>query len=298
MAQAIEWVAVAPQGFESIVREELGSRLIEARERLHLARGPCESFFAQNIWKNPKTATFKSIREASDLLRSIQRSWWLHPTGHHRRAALIQAQLPPVKAKDYKFLQALPTQPLGSWTLLDENRLLYASECSSGLPDGEIYFQEDKVGPPARAYLKLWELFTVYGIHPSRDERVVDLGSAPGSWTWVLDQLGCQVVSVDKAELAPSLTNSPRIQHLTQSAFALEPKDVGEVSWLFSDIICYPERLLALVKKWEPIVPNLVCTIKFQGATDFEIIRKFLEIPGSRVAHLTHNKHELTWWRI
>ena len=54
---------------------------------------------------------------------------------------------------------------------------------------------------------------------------------------------------------------------------------------------------------WEPgiaagLARNLVCTIKFQGATDHEAARRFAAIPGSRLMHLHHNKHELTWIRL
>jgi 23S rRNA (cytidine2498-2'-O)-methyltransferase len=55
--------------------------------------------------------------------------------------------------------------------------------------------------------------------------------------------------------------------------------------------------LLSLVQKWLRLgqVRRLVCSVKFQGATDFEVMREFSAIPGSRLLHLHHNKHELTW---
>ena len=40
------------------------------------------------------------------------------------------------------------------------------------------------------------------------------------------------------------------VEWLGESAFALEPASVGPVDWLFSDIACYPARLLRLVEKW------------------------------------------------
>jgi 23S rRNA (cytidine2498-2'-O)-methyltransferase len=42
-------------------------------------------------------------------------------------------------------------------------------------------------------------------------------------------------------------------------------------------------------------VRRFVCSVKFQGPTDFEVMRDFIAIPGSRLLHLHHNKHELTW---
>ena len=70
--------------------------------------------------------------------------------------------------------------------------------------------------------------------------------------------------------------------------------------WLFSDVICYPERLLNLVHRWldAGFTGRCVCTLKFQAETDFVAMAGFAAIPGSRLMHLHHNKHELTWVRL
>jgi 23S rRNA (cytidine2498-2'-O)-methyltransferase len=69
------------------------------------------------------------------------------------------------------------------------------------------------------------------------------------------------------------------------------------VDWLFSDVIAYPDRLLALVRRWieAGAARHIVCTIKFQGATDHDAADAFAAIPNGRVLHLSHNKHELTF---
>jgi 23S rRNA (cytidine2498-2'-O)-methyltransferase len=132
---------------------------------------------------------------------------------------------------------------------------------------------------------------------PQAGELCLDLGASPGGWSFVLHKLGARVLSVDKAALDPRVADLPGITHRCESAFALDPRAVGPVDWLFSDIVCYPKRLLALVQKWREAgtVGRFVCTIKFQGATDFDAMRAFAAIPGSRLLHLHHNKHELTW---
>jgi 23S rRNA (cytidine2498-2'-O)-methyltransferase len=85
-----------------------------------------------------------------------------------------------------------------------------------------------------------------------------------------------------------------------ESAFALDPRALGPVDWLFSDVVCYPARLLALVERWlkAGTCRRFVCTLKFQGATDHETARRFAAIPRSRLLHLHHNKHELTWLKL
>ena len=90
----------------------------------------------------------------------------------------------------------------------------------------------------------------------------------------------------DKAPLAPEIVRLPGIEHLQESAFALDPSTIGPVDWLFSDVVCYPERLLGLVERWlaAGTCRNFVCTIKFQGPTDHETARRFAAIPGSQLA--------------
>ena len=63
---------------------------------------------------------------------------------------------------------------------------------------------------------------------------------------------------------------------------------------------CYPSRLLELVSRWLELgqVKNFVCTLKFQSETDHATAAAFAAIPGSRLLHLHHNKHELTWVRV
>ena len=117
--------------------------------------------------------------------------------------------------------------------------------------------------------------------------------------------MGARVISVDRAPLVPEIAGLPGIEHRRESAFALDPLGVGPtavgpVDWLFSDIVCYPARLLALVERWlaAGICRRFVCTIKFQGETDHATAARFAAIPGSQLRHLFHNKHELTWIKL
>ena len=208
-------------------------------------------------------------------------------------------------AFDQRIRLPLPASPLGSFTLLAPDRMLFAARCSSPMPNGEFVFNEDREGPPSRAYLKLWEGLTRHRLEfgsdlPTQGDICLDLGSSPGGWTWVLQSLGARVISVDKAPLAPGIAALPNVDFMRTSAFALAPADIGPVDWLCSDVVCYPARLLALVERWleSGMAHNFVCTLKFQGATDHATARRFSAIPGSRLLHLHHNKHELTWLKL
>jgi 23S rRNA (cytidine2498-2'-O)-methyltransferase len=291
---------LAAEGYVDELTEELGP--VEHRHgRLLIAAGPPrQAAWAVNVWLDPQEIKIASISDAAARLRAIQRNWALYPAKLYRRTALVQTQLPKVSAKPLVFGMPPLTAPLGSWTLLDAETMLLAPRCTSAFPNGEIRFVEDQSGPPSRAYLKLWEALTVIGCWPGPGERCLDLGSSPGGWSWALQQLGAQVVSVDKAPLAPTVARLPGIEHRLDSAFALDPQTLGPVDWLFCDVVCYPARLLALVERWlaAGTCRNFVCTIKFQGETDHAAVRRFTAIPGSQLRHLFHNKHELTWTKI
>ncbi len=288
---------LTPEGFENeLIREVPDVEAVFGR--LVLAGGACPApAWAANIWFNPERIEAKSIGAVVRKLRSVQRNWAFYAPDRYRRHFLIQEQLPKVKVEPIEFLGALPSAQLGSWALIGPETLLFSARCSSPFPNGEVHMVENKIDPPSRAYLKLWEVFTVHGVRPQAGERCLDLGSCPGGWTWVLAQLGCEVISVDKAPLAEAIGALPKVRYVSESAFALEPANVGRVDWLFSDVICYPERLLRLVQRWlaDGFAGNFVCTIKLQGETDLPIIEQFRQIPGSQLLHLFHNKHELTW---
>ena len=288
---------LAPEGFVEELRTELGE-VSACYGRLLISPGPPKpAAWVATIWLDPIEIPIASIGDAATRLRAIQRNWALYAHAQHRRAALIEAKLPKVSARPLVFPAAAPAAPLGSWTLVDANTLLASAHCTCAFPNGEARFVEDKRVPPSRAYLKLWEALTRLGAHPRAGELCLDLGSAPGGWTWVLATLGARVISVDKAPLDPAVAAMSGVEVRRESAFGLDPRAIGPIDWLFSDVVCYPARLLRLIERWLELgtCRRFVCTLKFQGATDQETARRFAAIRGSRLLHLHHNKHELTW---
>ena len=242
-------------------------------------------------------ADLAPAQAAADALRALQRNWSAYPVLHHRRMALIAERLPPVKGRPLQFPQAAPASHLGAWTLLAPDRMLASPTKSSPFVNGECLFLEDHFNPPSRAYLKLWEACTRLGAWPQPGDECLDLGASPGGWTWAIADLGATVTAIDKADLHPRVAAMPGVTLRRESAFALPPE---RVDWLFSDIIAYPDRLLALVKAWIAAAApgRIVCTVKFQGATDHEAAEAFAAIEGGQLMHLYHNKHELTFvWR-
>ncbi len=292
----------AADGFAHVLEEEFSRRGITVAAWHGLLAlspdPPVPCAWAQNIWLDPHEMPAPSIGAAADALRAIQRNWAFYPFDHTGRAALITARLPPLRPKKLVFPCAAPTSHLGAWTLLSPDRMLVSPAQSSPFVNGEVFFEEDRVGPPSRAYLKLFEALTLLRAWPAPGETCLDLGAAPGGWTWVLARLGARVTAVDKANLAPEVAAMPGVAMRQESAFALDPLREPPVDWLFSDVIAYPQRLLALVRAWiaSGSTARIVCTIKFQGETDHESAEAFAAIQGARLLHLFHNKHELTFF--
>ena len=295
---------LAAEGFEAELAEELrlaGGSISAWHGRLALSPEPPRSLaWALEAWTAPEEVPAPSVKAAADALRAIQRNWALYAHGQHRRAALIAERLPPVKARPLHFPEPAPAAHLGAWTLLAPDRLLLSATKTSPFVNGAVQFVEDREGPPSRAYLKLWEALTRAGRWPLPGESCLDLGASPGGWTWALAQLGAQVIAVDKAPLDPAVAALPGVSMRQESAFGLDPRQMTPVDWLFSDVICYPQRLLALVRRWLEAgrVRNICCTIKFQGETDHAAAAEFAAIPGAMVFHGAHNKHELMVVRL
>lgn len=289
---------LAAEGLEQPLAEELAllGRTISAwHGRLALSpEPPVDAAWALDVWTAPVEIEIGSIRSASDALRGMQRNWQAYGVEHHRRMALIAERLPPVKARLLVFPEPAPTSHLGAWTLLTPDRMLASPAKTSPFVNGACLFAENHIGPPSRAYLKFWEACTRIGAWPAPGQRCIDLGASPGGWTWAIATLGAGVTAVDRSALAAHVAAMPGVTQRVGNAFTLAPEPVD---WLCSDVVAYPAPLLELVRGWiaAGTTGRIVCTIKFQGATDHEAARAFAAIPGGRVMHLFHNKHELTF---
>ncbi len=259
-------------------------------------------YWACTVMENPFLLNFESIGNAANALKEIQRNWAPYQFTCFRRAQLIQEKLPYVNLKDRKFPVLIPNSPMGLYTLINEHTLIASAKTSSFVPAGRIRFIEDHENPPSRAYLKIQESLTVANSFlgadlPNENSKCFEAGACPGGWTWVLVGLGAFVHAVDRAELAPSLMENPLVKFQAHDAFTLKPTEIGPVDWVFSDVICYPERLLKWIKEWleSGMTKNMICTIKMQGEIDWQLIKEFEAIPNSYICHLNYNKHELTW---
>lgn len=279
---------LAAEGLEAPLTEEAarsGIRLGAWHGRLVTSPDPpARLAWAEDTWLSPRLVT-----DPAELLTLAPR--WT--------ALRMEDEAPGVAKQPNRrlhFPTALPAAS-GGFTTIAPGQWLASPVRESRFPAGHARFFEDAEGPPSRAYLKFWEALTILGAHPVQGDLCYDLGAAPGGWTWAIAQLGARVVAIDKAALAPNVAAMLGVKQRLESAFALDPRAEPRLDWLVCDVIAYPARTLALVRRWldSGRVAHIVASVKFQGATDHDTAEAFAAIPGGRLLHLSHNKHELTF---
>jgi 23S rRNA (cytidine2498-2'-O)-methyltransferase len=141
----------------------------------------------------------------------------------------------------------------------------------SHFPAGYIAPASDKA-PPSRAFAKLVEAELRLGRAIRAPETCVDLGAAPGSWTYVAAKRGARVVSVDRTELRADLMRSPNVRFERGDAFRFEP--ARPVDWLICDVIAAAERSADLLRHWlrNGWCRRFVVTLKLDDAASREVL--------------------------
>lgn len=135
--------------------------------------------------------------------------------------------------------------------------------------------------------------------------RAVDLGAAPGGWTWQLVQRGLSVTAIDNGPLKGELADDPRVEHLRVDGLTWRPR--RPVDWMVCDIVLQPSRIAALVAEWlgnghcRRSIFNLKLPMKKRYAEVERcetIIREALEARRLRhtlaFKHLYHDREEIT----
>ncbi len=164
---------------------------------------------------------------------------------------------------------------------------------------------------PSRSCLKLAEAFEVF---LDREEQArwlkpgmtaVDLGAAPGGWSWQLVQHGLKVIAVDNGPLKGVAAEHPAIKHLRQDGFRYRPP--RPVDWVVCDMVEQPQRVAALMADWiasgssTRAMFNLKLPMKKRVAAlaeALERIRGVLDAKGFRyrlqARQLYHDREEVT----
>ena len=164
---------------------------------------------------------------------------------------------------------------------------------------------------PSRSTMKLAEAIEVF-MDRSEQTRLlrpgmqaVDLGAAPGGWSWQLVQRGIRVTAVDNGAMKGALINHPLVQHLKQDGFKYAPRKA--VDWLVCDMVEKPSKVATLIGEWfaagwcKHAIFNLKLPMKQRvAALDSALggIRKLLDEEGINyrmmAKQLYHDREEVT----
>lgn len=136
---------------------------------------------------------------------------------------------------------------------------------------------------PSRSTLKLEEAWHHFIPRAQWDERLaasmraVDLGAAPGGWTWQLVNREMLVTAIDNGPMAEGLMDSGLVEHLQADGFTYRPRH--PVDWMVCDIVEKPARNAALLETWigEGLCREAVVNLKLPMKQRYAEVRRLLE---------------------
>ncbi|MBI5245886.1 MAG: rRNA methyltransferase [Elusimicrobia bacterium] len=155
----------------------------------------------------------------------------------------------------------------------------------------------DDPNAPSRSYLKAEEAYGILGKSPRSGEAVVDLGAAPGGWSYSAAKRGASVVAVDNGPLKGGAVCAA-IVHRAEDAFKFVPEKT--VDWLFCDMVEDPDRIADLLGRWleNKWCRRFVVNLKFGRNDPLRVLARAEEFRPRcsllRVRHLFHDREELT----
>jgi len=163
-------------------------------------------------------------------------------------------------------------------------------------------------GAPSRSTLKLEEAFLVLLDENERERwlapgmSAVDLGAAPGGWTWQLARRSIRTIAVDNGAIDTALLASGLVEHLRADGFRYQPPRT--VDWLVCDMVEQPRRIASLVARWiaEGWCRRAMFNLKLPMKKRYDEVRLCLSLlreeAGAdldlRAKQLYHDREEIT----
>jgi 23S rRNA (cytidine2498-2'-O)-methyltransferase len=133
----------------------------------------------------------------------------------------------------------------------------------------------------------------------------VDLGAAPGGWSYSAAKRGARVIAVDNGPLKGGALNHPLIEHRLEDAFKFTVAEGQVFDWLFCDLVEEPHHVMQnIVTPWlaNGWCRRFVINLKFGHVDALALLREvraagspFVQhATGFRVRHLYHDREEFT----
>jgi 23S rRNA (cytidine2498-2'-O)-methyltransferase len=191
----------------------------------------------------------------------------------------------------------------GTHALLALADVRHASPWPMGIP--RLKFPK---AAPSRSTLKLDEAFLVLLDDTERRQwlkpgmTAVDLGAAPGGWTWQLVARSIRVIAVDNGPMDDTLMASGLVEHRREDGFRFRPRQ--RVDWVVCDMVEQPARVAALMRDWlvdgdaRAAIFNLKLPMKKRWQETLRCLALLREALGPdwtiRARQLYHDREEIT----
>lgn len=156
------------------------------------------------------------------------------------------------------------------------------AEKASSWPGG-VPRLRSPAGAPSRSTLKLEEALLTFLDAQERERllqpgmQAVDLGAAPGGWTWQLVKRHLRVVAVDNGPMDEALLQSGLVEHRREDGFRYRP--TRPVDWMVCDIVEQPIRVADLAAAWlgNGWCAHSIFNLKLPMKKRFQEVRRCLE---------------------
>jgi 23S rRNA (cytidine2498-2'-O)-methyltransferase len=158
---------------------------------------------------------------------------------------------------------------------------------------------------PSRSTLKLEEAFISLMTEDEQRRwlkpgmRAVDLGAAPGGWTYQLVRRSIRVSAIDNGPMDRALLDSGLVEHLRSDGFRYRPKK--PVDWLVCDMVEQPRRIAELIAQWfgagmcQRAIFNLKLPMKKRYEETQSCLARVRAAAGDvRARQLYHDREEIT----
>lgn len=142
-------------------------------------------------------------------------------------------------------------------------------------------------GAPSRSTLKLDEAFGLFVDDPEISlvpgMTAVDLGAAPGGWTYQLVRRHLKTVAVDNGSMDAALLDSGLVEHLRADGFRYRPPKT--VDWLVCDMVEQPQRIAKLMGEWlsDRRCRRAIFNLKLPMKKRYEMVQDCREVIESRL---------------
>lgn len=215
-----------------------------------------------------------------------------------------------VSDKDKKVSTAKLSQTLILQIWADSKESIYISAATPAngvIPHEAGVVRMKKIhGAPSRSSSKLVEALKLMLVKPQKGETGVDLGAAPGGWTYVMAFHGVSMTAVDHANMALPKDKkiTGKVTHLKENGLKYMPSQV--VDWLCCDMVMPASQTIEVLRTWIEAerMKRFVVNIKLpeqqswpsvQAALDLlEATAKQQKWSDLKARQLFHDRNEIT----